>query len=227
MAKKKIKKEEEIEDIEELDEELDEDSQEGPKSIFSNPKVIYGFVVFAILAFAAWQVKGFFVAAIVNNSPISRVAFVKELEERYGEEILDSMITQKIIEQSADEQGIVVSDVEINEQIESIRSSIELQGTTLEDALALQGQTEENLRRGIKLSIMVEKIFEDQIQISDEDIRTFYEQNKQLYGEEATFEELSGGLRDQMVQQQLAGMFQTWLDNKKSEAVIHQFVNFN
>ena len=226
-TKKSKKEKEELNDVEVLDDETLNDSDEDQKSFLSNPKVIYSFVALAIVGFILWQAKGLFMVATVNNSPISRVEFIKELENRFGEEVLDTLITQKIIEQEANEAGITVTDVEINEQMETIRSSVELQGTTLEDALALQGQSEENLRRGIRLSLIVEKLFEDQLQVSDEDVRAFYEQNQDLYGEEATFEQLQGTLKDQMVQQQLSGRFQEWIENKKAEATIHRFVNFD
>lgn len=224
-AEKELEVLEELED-QDLDELDDEDLDDDSPSIFSNPKFIYGFIILAALIFVLWQVKSVFVAATVNNQPISRAKLVRELETRYGEQVLDTLITQKLVEQAANEQNITVTDEEINQQIEEIRTQVELQGSTLEDALAMQGQTEENLREGVRYSIMVEKLFEGQAQVTEEEVRAYYDQNQEFYGEETTYEDVSANIREQMVQQQLSGRFQQWLMERRDEATIRQFVNF-
>lgn len=227
MAKKKSKQENEEKELqEELDEDIEEeDDDEEGSGLFSNPKVIYSVIILAIVGFVLWQVKGYFVAAMVNNSPITRLELVKELESTYGAQILDTMITREIVIQAAEEQGITASEEEIDQQVAEIRGTIEQQGSTLEDELATRGQTEENLREGVRYTILVEKLFKDEIDISEEDVREYYEQNQELYGQ-ADFEDIQTQLREQMIQQQLSGQFNEWLQNQREQANVRRFVDF-
>src|SRR5690554_6341594 len=164
MAKKKTAKEKEKLDkkkdtglVEKLTDDETSSEELTKRSFFSNPKVIIGLIVVALLALAVWQMKSLFVAAMVNNEPITRLELLDELEKTYGSQVLDNMVSQKLVEQEAKNRGVSVSDEELNTRIDEIRGNIEQSGSSLEDALAMQGQTEDDLREGVRLSILIEK----------------------------------------------------------------------
>lgn len=55
--------------------------------------------------------------ARVNGEPISYEALAKECVERYGKEVLENMISRTIIQQACADQGIVVSEAEVSQQV--------------------------------------------------------------------------------------------------------------
>src|SRR4030065_1321194 len=151
------------------------------KSIIKNPRkrwtLIIGFIVVVILVLA-YANMGIFIAAIVNGQPITRLQLAKELEKQGGKQVLDSIITQKLIDQEAKKKGIVVSQQDLDNEIKAIENQLKAQGTDLDTALAFQGQTRAQLQDSLKLKIQVEKLIADKISISEEEITTYFNENK-------------------------------------------------
>ena len=65
------------------------------------PLLIYGAIalVFVLILGALLYTQGFIVVAKVNGESISRLSVVNELEDQAGAAVLDSMITDILIEQ--------------------------------------------------------------------------------------------------------------------------------
>jgi len=57
---------------------------------FLQPKVFITIII-VILLIAAFQLKGLFIAAMVNGEPISRLTIIKELEKQGGKQALSSL----------------------------------------------------------------------------------------------------------------------------------------
>ena len=72
------------------------------------PLLIYGAVavVIVLVVGAILYTQGFVTAAKVNGESISRLSVVGELEEQAGAAVLDSMISDILIEQAATEAGV-------------------------------------------------------------------------------------------------------------------------
>ena len=65
---------------------------------FANKKTVVLAVIIGLILVALFYFKGTFVAATVNGSPISRLSVVSQLEKEGGKNVLDSLITEKLIE---------------------------------------------------------------------------------------------------------------------------------
>ena len=70
-------------------------------------------VVILIVATLIFAFRSFIVAASVNGQPITRLAVVKEAEKQGGKQVLESLVTNTLIEQEARKQKVTVTDIEI------------------------------------------------------------------------------------------------------------------
>ena len=90
------------------------------------PLLIYGAVavVIVLVVGAILYTQGFVTAAKVNGESISRLSVVGELEEQAGAAVLDSMISDILIEQAATEAGVTVTGDEVATEIAAIESQV-------------------------------------------------------------------------------------------------------
>lgn len=183
-------------------------------------------LIILILISLGYAGRSLFVAAMVGGRPISRLTLVKELEKRSGQEALEGLITKELIAQEARKRNVVISDTDIKAEIDRITGIVEAQGTTLEAALEMQGQSREDLEDNIKIQKTVEGILSDSLQVSDEEILKYFEENKEIYGADSKYEDLKASIKDQLSQEKLSGEFQTLLEKLRAESNIVYFVNY-
>ena len=177
------------------------------------------------LAGGLYLSRGIFFAALVNGSPVTRLEVVKELEKSSGKQTLDNIVTKKLILQELQKKNITVSDDDVNKEIDSIKKSLEGQGANLDQLLLEQGQTMESLRENVKIQKGIEKLFESEVTVSDEEIKSYYEDNKAAFGEK-TFDELKEDIKKQLFSQKLSSKYGEWVAKVKSDAKIQYFVNY-
>jgi len=183
-------------------------------------------LILVVVGLGLYLGKSLFIAALVSGRPITRFELVRELEKGAGKRHLESLITKELISQKAQKEGVTVSDEDVKKEIENISKMIESQGSTLDAALSIQGQTREDLEENVKIQKTVEKLLQEEVVISDEDTLKYFEENKSLYGEEAVFEDLKDDIREQLKQEKLSTAFQEWMTKLKNESQIIYFVNF-
>ncbi len=189
-------------------------------------KILIVFLAFLILAFLLFYFKQLFVAAVVNNKPITRFTLDRELEKQGGQQVLESLVTKSLILQEAKNQGVIITQKEIDEKISEIEKQVESQGSDLDTLLLTQGQTRKSLEEQIKIELIIGEILNDEITISDEEVQEYYEENKEYYGEEANFEEIKESIREELRQTKLSERFQLWLEEVKQKAKIYYFLKF-
>ena len=197
------------------------------KKLFSaiNRKyLILGSAIFAIFVFFYFT-KSLFIAAIVNGKPITRLALVKSLEKQGGQQALDGLVTKELIGQEAKKKGINVTDAEVTAEVDRIRKVVEAQGSSLEATLAFQGQTLKDLEENLYLKINVERIFGSEVSVSEEEISNYYEANKTLFSDQK-LEDVSGQIKDQLLQEKLGTKFSEWITEVKNNSKIKYLVSF-
>lgn len=94
------------------------------------------------------------IAAIVNHRPISRIAVLNELEKvKQGdvEQVTSNMVDKILIMQEAKKRGVIVSEGDINGEIEKIEQNMKQYGQTLDAQLQSLGLTREGLRENIRV----------------------------------------------------------------------------
>lgn len=188
-------------------------------------KLIIVLVVFCLALFL-FNYKHLFVVVLVNNRPITRLALVRELEKQAGQQALDTLIIKSLILQEADKQNIRIGQERIEEKIRQIEEQVKSQGADLDVLLQNQGQTRKGLREEIKIQLIIEEILGKDIEITEEELKNYFEENKEFLGEDASFEEMKESLKEQLRQQKTNNKISTWLEELKKNAKINYFLKF-
>ncbi len=181
-----------------------------------------------LLGALLYSLKSVFVVALVNNQPISRFALNRELEKQAGQKILEDKISEILITQEIKKKGIKIDQISIDAKIKEIEEELKAQGQNqgLDALLSLQGMTRKDLEKQISLQLSVEKMLGSDIQITEEELKKSFEQNKALYPKGTTFESKKESLKIQLEQQKMAEKFQSWLASLRQNAKINYFVQF-
>jgi foldase protein PrsA len=115
------------------------------------------------------------VVAKVEDQVITQDELNQELNRQYGLQTLQSLITQKLIVLEAKKKNINVSDDEIKKELEKI--SLEMGGLDkLQEQLKSKGITLEEYKDKLKIDLLLKKLVI--LQISEDEIKVFYENNK-------------------------------------------------
>jgi len=189
-------------------------------------KIFIVLLICLIFLFLIFNFKHLFIAALVNNKPITRYALDRELEKQGGKQLLENLIAESLILQEAERQGLKISDERLKEEIGEIEGQVKLQGSDLDTLLEVQGQTRQALEKQIKIQLIVEEILGKEVSITDEEIRNYFEENKDYFGEDATLEGVKEQAREDLRQTKLGEGFQSWLEELKQKAKIHYFLKF-
>lgn len=183
-------------------------------------------VVFVILLGVAYYFKGVFVAATVNGNPISRLSVVSELEKKAGKNILDTMITKKLIENEVKKQGVVVKSEDVDAEIKKVEAQIIAQGGTLEQALAGQGMTAADLREQIMINKELEQILGDKIAVSDEEVNQYLSANKIVPTKGTSSDDLMNQTREQLKGQKFNKEATQLLSDLRAKATINYYTQY-
>lgn len=172
-------------------------------------KLLVGVLVLVALLVLAWQtIGGFFLPATVNGQPIFGWEYFGELHSRSGSQTLDSLITQKLLVQEAKKRGVNVSADEVQERISQLEKDLEASGG-LDQALSFSGMTRVDLESQISLNLMVEKLVDGDIQVSDEDVAASYEESKEYFAgvsEEEARAQVRQQLRSDKIQEKITSL---------------------
>lgn len=189
----------------------------------SPKKAAIGTGLLAILLFL-FIFKSLFVAAIVNNTIITRFSLDRELEQQAGKQLLDSKISQALVMQEAAKQNIKVSSEELGSKVSEIETQIP-QGQTLEDLLSAYGLTRPEFEKQLSYEIIVTKLLEKDITISDDEIKSYFDANKSTFPAGSTADSVKSDITEQLRQTKLSENYQILVTDLKNKAKIFYFLN--
>lgn len=139
------------------------------------------FVLGGVIAFAGFTLTSASdhgdVVAVVNGQSITREEFYNRLEELAGEQVLDQIITEMLIAQAEQSRGVPVSDEEVQAELDRIIENIGSE-EEFQEELSRYGITLERLLYEIRLDLILTKLSRQGVEISDEEIKEFFEANK-------------------------------------------------
>ncbi|MEA3355019.1 MAG: SurA N-terminal domain-containing protein, partial [Patescibacteria group bacterium] len=164
--------------------------------------------------------KNMIVVAFVNNQPIFRYSYIKELEAQGGQQVLDTLMTKALVLQEAKNKGIVIGKEEIEAEFAKIEEIAKQQGKSLDELLELQNIKKSEVAEQIKIQKIVEKIASEGIIVSDEEANLYLEENKDFLPEDSSPEELLNMVKEQLLKKQLNSNIQKMILELKEEAKI-------
>ena len=133
-------------------------------------------VLAALLGILFVANKGWVVAALVDGQPIFSWQLNSTLQTRYGQQTLEGMIGEVLIQKEAQKSGIAVSADDLKAKQKEILSSLGTE-VSLEDFLKFQGLTEEDFNQQLKMQLTVERLLTKNMVVNDEDIDNFIATN--------------------------------------------------
>lgn len=165
-------------------------------------RLFLALVMVAVLAFSAAGCSQKDVAATVNGEDITLEQLdeqVEQLKEQYPQmfegpdaegrlidfkqRLLDNLINQELVRQAAEEQGVKVSESDVDEQLETLRAGFQDEAQ-FEQAIESAGMTVDGLREQIREQLLTSKLIESltpDSDVSDAEISAYYEDNKQQF----------------------------------------------
>jgi len=206
--------------------EVKENKQKADKKLIKiNKKTIIIIAIIIAVGVLVYINKGLFVAAVVDGSPISRLAVIRELEKSSGKNLLDSLIAEKIIQNEIAAKGIIISDDEINTTIKNIENQVATQGSTLNEELTAQGMTLEDLKKQLVLQLGLEKLVADKINVTDEELAQYIKDNS-ISIPEGQEEIANIQIREELKNQKISTESNILVSSLKLQASILYFVDY-
>lgn len=202
--------------------------EEAPKQGMITPKVRRLIVIGALLLLVAGLVyyyRSLFVVATVNGQPVSRLAYIQEMERESGRQAMNTLVTKTLILQEASKQKVGVSEKEIDDEIKKIEDNLSKQGQKLDQVLGIQGINKEGLEEQIKYQKLIEKMVGKNITVTDKEVTDYIDKNKDTFPEGTNPAELKTSVTDQLKRQKLNDKIQAWLDNLQKNAKVNYLVN--
>lgn len=195
-------------------------------SSFDRKKLLFLAPVVSLLLLAAliYSFKGVFVAAKVGNQLITRQELDKELEKQAGKQALDNMVIEKLIIQEAKKKGVQASSAEIDVKMGEIDNQFKAQGQSLETYLASRGQTKDDLKKQVKVQLLVEKMLGDSVKVTDQEIKDYFDKNKSTFPKNATLDNQKEQIKNNLTQEKLSTSFQSWIETLRKDAKIDYFI---
>ncbi|MFS0864035.1 peptidylprolyl isomerase [Fredinandcohnia sp. 179-A 10B2 NHS] len=136
-------------------------------------------VVIVLLSFSLFKKD---VVASVNGIDIERAELQTALEKFYGSEVLESLITDKIIGLEAEKEKITVSDEEVDTEMQALIDSYGGE-EAFTSAIEASGATRADVEEDIKIYIQTKKLLEPRIEITDKELETYFEENKDTFAQ--------------------------------------------
>jgi len=189
-------------------------------------KILQTVLVIALVGGLLYGLIRVSFVASVNGRLINRFIVIKELEKQGGQKTLDVIILKALVTQEAKKKKIVISQKDVDAEIKKIEVNIISQGLTLDQLLAQQGMTKNNLNEEIKIQMYLTKLVESDIKVTEKEIDDYLaSQNSETSittTELPTREEINARIK----QQKLQGKIQTYLEDLKAKAKINYFVKY-
>lgn len=120
--------------------------------------------------------------ASVNGEKISEKELNELLVSQYGSEALDSLITEKIISQEKKKEKIKVSKEELDAEMTAYMESYGGKDA-FEEILANNGVERSTIEKNIENYLVTKKLLEPRIKITDEEMKEYFEENKDSYAQ--------------------------------------------
>lgn len=200
---------------------------------FLSKNLIWLVIIVAIISIAAIYIAltgsgDTDVVATVGNEKITKAELYDTLVKYYGAETLETMIVDKIIETETKKVDVNITDAEIQTEMNRI---IEAYGgqEAFDQQMTLSGTTAETLKADIVSYMKTLKLLEPRITVTEEEINTYFEENKDtfiqseqveashiLVDDEATANEVKTQLNDGKDFAELAAKYSTDASNAQS-----------
>lgn len=150
--------------------------------IYISIGVLAATAIFILAAF-----NGDETVAKVGDREITKDALYEKLVATSGAATLDVMISNEVVDQEAEKAKVEVTQEEIDAEM-AVYEEQYGGAEGLEEALASSGMSTADLEEEMKIYLKVEKIIGPDIEITDEQMSTYFEENKEAFEQSSKVE---------------------------------------
>lgn len=120
--------------------------------------------------------------ATVNGEKITKAELNEALTEQYGQEVLNNLIANKIVELEAKKQKVSVTKDEIEAEY---KDYVDQYGgeESFKQLLSSYNMDVEDVKKDIKNYLLTKKVMEDYVGIKDDELKSYFEENKDSYNQ--------------------------------------------
>lgn len=138
--------------------------------------IIAGIMAFAMISSMEKTI------ASIDGEKINEDELYDALVAGYGADTLDLLITNKLVELEAEKAGIKIKDEEIQKEIDVM---VESYGDekSLKEQLEASGSSMDALKKDIVVYLQTKKLVEPRITVTDDEISTYFEDNKDTFAQ--------------------------------------------
>lgn len=181
-------------------------------------KYLYAVGAVVILVGVLFASSKYWVVAWVDNKPITKFELYSLLEKRDDNRTKEELIVERLLTSEGAKKQAAVSDSEVNAEIKKIE---EQQGGAqqLDQILGIQKLSREDFRKLVKLQLLKQKLFGEGVNIADQDVDKYIEENKDSIPasalsnpESSEAAQLKENVKEQLKQMKINENFNNWLN---------------
>lgn len=143
--------------------------------------IIAGLIL-AIGVFLSFALPKDKAVAKVDGEAISKDELYDVMVEQYGAATVEQLIADKIVDSEAKKEKVTITDEELNEEVDKLKESYGGEDV-FNQMLESNNTTLDVLKEDLKNYLTIRKLLEPQIEITDEELQTYFEENKDSLGE--------------------------------------------
>ncbi|NOU98161.1 peptidylprolyl isomerase [Paenibacillus sp. LMG 31456] len=114
--------------------------------------------------------------ATVNGVKINKEQLYETVMASSGAQTVNSMIEKELIRQEAEKAGIQIQDADLDKELATLKLNFPSE-TEFNQALVANGLTLDSLKEEMKPQVMMQKILEQQVTVTDDEIKQYYDAN--------------------------------------------------
>lgn len=183
--------------------------------------VIIGVLVLVLAGVFTYTNYKLFLAGTVNNKPIFTWELNSVLQKKYGAKTLDQMIDMVLIRAEAKKEGVSATKTEVDAKIKELEAQVGGK-EAMNQLLVSQNVSPDELNEQIELKIIVDKILEKKVKVSENDVEDFLAKNLETLPTTESGQQRKVA-EDGVKQLKLSESFQTWYADLKKNAQIFKF----
>lgn len=195
------------------------------ETIRNKRKLINYGLIALLLVIGLLALKELLLVATVNGRPIWRFQVVSQLEKQNGSAVLEDLIVRNLIQAEAAKNNIVVDEAEIDSRIAELTQSFGGDEAILEQQLAQANLTMEDLRSNYRLELILQKLI-PQTEVSDEEAIKYFEENKEIFGDDADYETLKDSIKTQMQQESYSQTLQKYVSDLREKSAVKTYIEY-
>jgi foldase protein PrsA len=144
--------------------------------------LIIAVLILAIGVFLSFALPKDKAVAKVDGEAINKDELYDVMVEQYGAATVEQLIADKIVASEAKKEKVTITDKELNEELDKLKESYGGE-EVFNQMLESNNTTVDALKDDLKNYLTIRKLLEPQIKITDEELQTYFDENKDSFGE--------------------------------------------